>query len=262
MNDNTSVRVIKSGMLEKKGGKKEKAWGESWQKRFFVLKYKPLLSAYELEYYKTSKDSQPKGQITLGKDCVIAPSTRKEFCLSLVTPGREFFFCASDFNEMDQWRRVIHQCIISEGDEGAFSVATSPPPGAVIDRSNRASFRMPLVDGRTQSSQVSNSQSYGNTATTSSGSLSSSSYAGSTTSTSTSSPSVNRGSIGVNIFNDDESGSEGSFEDQYPFLNVSVSDLKFQDVPLLLEQYKDMAKQLISLRVKAAQLRNLRTQQK
>ena len=52
----TTPKLLKNGFLVKKGGAKDSLL-ESWQKRWFTLKYKPLSETHEIEYFKNNNVS-------------------------------------------------------------------------------------------------------------------------------------------------------------------------------------------------------------
>lgn len=76
----STTQIVREGWLLKKGSKKDKIYGDKWQKRFLkekrqsltplrwcIIKYKEFLKLHELEYYKNPKVFSIKSKITLSR---------------------------------------------------------------------------------------------------------------------------------------------------------------------------------------------------
>lgn len=99
---------ISEGMVCKDGylAKKHVHHKNKWSLRWFVLRQDCLV------YYKTEKDKQPRGVISLQKAHVQA-STLKQFAIEIVCEGSSYFLCAATALEQSQWIEAIQNAIQS-----------------------------------------------------------------------------------------------------------------------------------------------------
>jgi len=97
----TTANVIKQGHLTKKG-----ALVKNWKDRYWILSYATL------SYYKSSKDSEPVGEIKL-RGCEVrnAPDSAEDKCyFELVAPFRTYFLKANSEELCKEWMAAIsHQ---------------------------------------------------------------------------------------------------------------------------------------------------------
>eukprot|EP01120_Amphizonella_sp_Union-15-10_P006940 TRINITY_DN2299_c0_g1_i1.p1 TRINITY_DN2299_c0_g1~~TRINITY_DN2299_c0_g1_i1.p1 ORF type:complete len:448 (+),score=95.83 TRINITY_DN2299_c0_g1_i1:106-1449(+) len=110
--------VEREGFLTKQGG----SW-RNWKKRWMVLKGPCIY------YFKTKKDKDLTGSITLTKDSVVKKDEKKKYCFSVSTSARTFFMFSETQIEQDEWMNSINQAIENlKKNPQSSPVNPQPPP--------------------------------------------------------------------------------------------------------------------------------------